>query len=134
VSAIMDGGDIGALNGLSDLRRELSVTTTAVGGVGEDSMAVLMSAAVKGEPLTIVRPGASVREDGVRTSAVTVWPLLRASWMTSFPVRPLAPIMRKCIFARCVLMKLSDGVLAACVCGYAKRWLGGVEMLLRLEA
>jgi hypothetical protein len=57
-----------------------------------------MEGVERGEPVVIVRPGAGVREVGSRTRAVTVWEAERASWRMSFPVRPLAPRRRMCIF------------------------------------
>lgn len=122
-----------ALNGLSVLRRELSVTTTAAGGDGEAEMAVSMSVAVRGDPLMIVRPGVGGREVGLRIRAVMVWPLLRPSSMTSFPVRPLPPIMRKCIEARCVLDNWVIGVLVVFGCWICEMLASRNVMLLKLQ-
>jgi hypothetical protein len=93
----MVGGEMGALKGLSVLRTEARATITALGGTGEEVMACSMEVVVRG-PSMIVKPEVGVREDEERTSAVRVWPLVRASEMISLPVRPLPPMMRRCIF------------------------------------
>jgi len=92
----MVGGETGALNGLSVLRTEARATITALGGKGEEVIACSMAVIVSG-PSMIVKPEVDVREDEERTSAVTVWPLVRASDVISLPVRPLPPMMRICI-------------------------------------
>jgi len=67
-------------------------------------MAASMDGVERGEPVVIVRPGEGVRDVGSRTRAVTVCEAERASWRMSFPVRPLAPRSRMCIFLLFLLL------------------------------
>lgn len=85
-----------AAKGLSDVRRRLSVDIIAWGSWGVVS-ALWTSAWDVGVPWTMVRFGLGVSEDGLRTSAVTVWLLARAAWRVSLPLRPVLPVMYMCI-------------------------------------
>ena len=71
--AIMNGGDLGLENGLSEVRTELSAIITAVGGVlGVALKADSMSVVERGVPWIMVRPAWGVRELGSRIRAVMV--------------------------------------------------------------
>ena len=90
------------------MRTDARATIIASGGEGEAVMAASMSGVERGEPVVIVRPGVGVREEGFRTRAVTVCEAERASWRMSFPVRPLAPRRRMCIFD-CLIVGKDEG-------------------------
>lgn len=97
------GGPSGAENGLSDFLGEARATRIAFGGVGEDAIAVLISARFKGEPEIIVTLGAcwgervEVSASGLRTSAVIVWLFSRSALSSWLPVRPVEPRRSTCI-------------------------------------
>lgn len=94
------GGLVGLLKGESVERTEARAMII-VSGIFWEGVAVMAASRdeeERGVPVVIVRPDVGVREEGSRTSAVTVWEFERASWRMSFPVRPLAPRRRMCIF------------------------------------
>jgi len=97
------GGLVGLLNGESLVRTEARAMIIASGREGV-VMAASMDGVERGEPVVIVRPGEGVRDVGSRTRAVTVCEAERASWRMSFPVRPLAPRSRMCIFLLFLLL------------------------------
>ncbi len=111
-SVIMRGGPMGLEKGLSVARGALRVMMIAEGGVGEVEMAARRSERFRGVPWEVVRPGRAGRVVGLRMRAVNVWPRVRPWSMTSWPVRPLPPRMRKCIvrFLRCFCMMIRDVV------------------------
>lgn len=101
-------GDKGA-KGLSDVRRRPSAVIIAWGRVGFRS-ASSTDACEVGVPLTIVRPGCErSKPDGLRMRAVTVWPLERAARMVSLPLRPDAPVMKRCIVCAVGVSEMRDG-------------------------
>jgi hypothetical protein len=91
------GGDKGLLKGDSVLRTEASAITTASERIEVALMADSIFREDRGEPVIIVKPGVELREEGSRTSAVTVWERERPDARMRLPVRPLAPKSRICI-------------------------------------
>lgn len=94
-----NGAAVGFPNGDSDVRGMAKVVITALINLVQETKAASMSASFIGVPLTTVTLEGSglVKVDGFRTRAVTVWPLLKAEAIASWPVRPEAPRMRICI-------------------------------------
>ena len=60
------------------------------------AMALRMSSFERGEPMIVVRFGWGFKVF-VRTRAVAVWFWKRSSERTCLPVRPVAPMRRKCM-------------------------------------
>lgn len=91
------------------MRRELraEITASLLFGLGAAVvMALVTYALFSGDPFTRFklafwasrsREVSPFSTEGVRTSAVTMWPLCRASRTTWVPVRPVAPRIRICI-------------------------------------
>lgn len=92
------GGEVGLLKGESVSRTEARAMTTVSGSLEVALIAVSTSCSAIGEPAIIVKPGVEVSEEGSRTSAVTAWFFERADARMRFPIRPVAPRRRICIF------------------------------------
>lgn len=72
----------------------------ASGLTGDEVMAAAISSCLRGDPSVMLKPACLFSEDVLRTRAVMVWLCESAKETISFPVRPEAPMRRKCIL-RC---------------------------------
>jgi hypothetical protein len=97
-SARKRGAETWAAKGLSDARTVFRVMMAAEGvREGTAERAVFMSDAERGEPVIRVRPARGMRWLEGRMRAVAVWPRKSRVDKTCWPVRPVAPMRRKCI-------------------------------------
>lgn len=109
------GGEVVAAQGLPDVRvwpKVLIITTGIVGFNLRNTVST--SDVLQGSPVVMVRFSCWGRVVvGLRTSAVTVWPLFSVSSRTNWPVLPVAPIRKICgSMMGCVLLSRGiDGIV-----------------------